>query len=120
MVGALVSTTGAASAIVTRRALLSADNPGRYRPRVAGLRWLRHVPWQIVTDSVHLLHPRGQVAALRMPVDERAAALRGFAALVLSVSPGSYVIKVAPEENALVVHKAARRDTALEREVVAR
>lgn len=81
------------------------------------LRWLRHLPWQIISDSVRLLRPRGQVAVVRMPVDDRAAALRGFAALVLSTSPGDYVIKVVPDENTLLVHRASGRGTVMEREV---
>jgi multisubunit Na+/H+ antiporter MnhE subunit len=117
VIGALAATGGAAAAVATRRALLSADNPERYRPRFAWLRWLRHVPGQIVTDSARLLRPRGQVATVRMPADDRAAARRGFSALVLSISPGDYVIKVDPDENTLTIHRAVRRDSALEREV---
>ncbi len=87
--GSLTAAAGAAGAVVTRRALLSADNAESYRPRRSWLRVLPSLAARIPVDAVRLLRPRGAFAELRLPEDERAAALRGFAALAVSTSPGT-------------------------------
>jgi multisubunit Na+/H+ antiporter MnhE subunit len=116
-VGAVTAAAGAVSAVLTRRALLSADNAERYRPRVAWLRWLLPLPGQILADAVRLVRPRGELARLGLPADDRAAALRGFAALAVSASPGTFVADVDPDRNDLVVHRIDGRPSALERGV---
>ncbi|MCW2945749.1 MAG: hypothetical protein JWR24_2466 [Actinoallomurus sp.] len=117
VVGVSASAAGAATAVVVRRSLLAADNDERYRPRISWLRWLLLLPGQIVADSVRLLRPRGEFAELRLADDERAAALRGFAALAVSTSPGTYAVDVDPDRDVLVVHRVTGRPSALEREV---
>jgi multisubunit Na+/H+ antiporter MnhE subunit len=117
LVGAATATAGAAAAVVTRRALLAADNPEKYRPRLSWLRWLVVLPVQILADSVRLLRPRGRFVELRLPADDRPAALRGFAALAVSTSPGTYVVEVVPDRNVLVLHRITERPSALERAV---
>jgi multisubunit Na+/H+ antiporter MnhE subunit len=117
IVGALASAAAAAAAVVTRRALLSADNPERYEPRPGWLRWALPIPAQILADSVRLLRPRGRFGEVALPEDDRAAALRGFAALAVSTSPGTYVTEVDPDRNILVVHRITPRPSAVERAV---
>ena len=117
VVGALTAAAAAAAAVVTRRALLSADNAEHYRPRPSWLRWAVPIPARILTDSVRLLRPRGGFAELTLPRDRRAAALRGFATLAVSTSPGTYVADVDPDRNVLVVHRIAPRPSAVERAV---
>ena len=117
VVGALASAASAGAAVVTRRALLSADNPERYQPRPGWLRWALPIPAQIVTDSVRLLRPRAGFAEVPLPEDRRAAALRGFAALAVSTSPGTYVTEVDPDRDVLVVHRIAARPSRTERAV---
>lgn len=97
--------------------LLAADNDERYRPRARWLRWLLPLPVQVLTGAVRLLHPHGRFAEVRLPEDPRAAALRGFAVLALSVAPDGYVAGVESSRNVLTVHRLGRRPTALEREV---
>ncbi len=116
-VGAASAAAGAAGAVLTRRALLAADNDERYRPRPAWLRWLPRVPVQILADSVRLLRPRGEFAEIHLPGDRRSAALRGFASLVVSVSPGTYVADVDTDRDVLIVHRIGGRPSALERRV---
>jgi multisubunit Na+/H+ antiporter MnhE subunit len=117
VVGALAAAAGAAGAVVTRRALLSADNAQHYRPRVSWLRWLLPLPAQILADAVRLTRPHGGFAELRLPADDRAAALRGFATLAVSASPGTYVTGVDPDRDVLIVHRITDRPSALERAV---
>jgi multisubunit Na+/H+ antiporter MnhE subunit len=117
VVGALAAAAGAAGAVVTRRALLSADNAQRYRPRVSWLRRLLPLPGQILADAVRLTRPHGGFAELRLPDDDRAAALRGFATLVVSASPGTYVAGVDPDRDVLIVHRITDQSSALERAV---
>lgn len=117
VVGVLASAAGAAVAVVVRRALLAADNAERYRPRSAWLRWILPLPAQIVVDAVHLVRPRGRLAESRLPRDDRAAALRGFAVLAVSTSPGAYVAEVDPDRDVLVVHRVGPRPSAVERRV---
>lgn len=115
--GAASAAAGAASAVVTRRALLSADNAERYRPRAAWLRWLLPLPGEILADAVRLVRPRGGLATLGLRRDDRAAALRGFAALVVSASPGTFVADVDPDRNELIVHRITDRLSPMERRV---
>lgn len=117
LVGVPAAAAGAAVAVVTRRALLAADNPERYLPRPAWLRWLLPLPVQILTDSLRLLRPHGEFDELRLPDDDRRAALRGFAALTVSASPGAYVAEVLPDRGDLVLHRISRRRSAVEREI---
>lgn len=117
LVGTLAAAAGAAAAVVTRRALLAADNTEPYLPRPAWLRWLLPLPVQILTDSIRLLRPHGEFAELRLPDDDRRAALRGFAALAVSASPGTYVAEDLPDRNDLVLHRISRRPSAVEREI---
>jgi multisubunit Na+/H+ antiporter MnhE subunit len=118
VVGAITGAAGAASAVLTRRTLLAADNDERYRPRARWLPWFLRLPDQVVTGSVRLLmRPRGEFAEIRLPEDERAAARRGFTALVLSVTPNTYVADVDPERDTCVIHRIGERPTTLERQV---
>ncbi|MDN3357965.1 hypothetical protein [Actinomadura sp. DC4] len=117
VVGALASAAAAAAAVVARRALLSTDNPERYRPRPGWLRWALPIPAQILADSVRLVRPRGGLAELPLPEDHRAAALRGFASLAVSTSPGTFVTAVDPDRNILVVHRISPRPSPAERAV---
>lgn len=117
VVGALASAAGAAVVAVTHRALLAVDNPERSLPRPAWLRWILPLPAQIVADAVRLVRPRGRLAELRLPRDSRAAALRGFAVLAVSTSPGTYVAEVDPDHDVLVVHRVGPRPSAVERRV---
>jgi multisubunit Na+/H+ antiporter MnhE subunit len=118
VVGAVTGAAGAASAVLTRRTLLAADNDERYRPRARWLRWLLRLPDQAVTGFVRLLaRPRGEFTEIRLPQDERAAARRGFSALVLSVAPNAYVADVDPDHETCVIHRIGERPSALEREV---
>jgi multisubunit Na+/H+ antiporter MnhE subunit len=75
------------------------------------------LPVQILVDAVRLLRPYGRFAELRLPDDSRAAALRGFAALVVSASPGTYAAEVLPDRNVLVIHRITGRPSAVEREI---
>jgi hypothetical protein len=117
VVGAVTAVAGAGAAVLTRRSLLAADNDERYRPRAGWLRWLVPLPAQILTGSVRLLRPRGNFGEVRLPEDQRAAALRGFSVLVLSVAPDAYVVDVDPERNELLLHRAGGHGSALERKV---
>lgn len=118
VVGTITAAVGAGAAVITRRALTSAGSREGYRPRPAWLRWLRPLPAQIAGDSIRLLRPRGGFGELRLPAEEeRMAALRGFAELAVSVSPGTYVVEVAPRENTFVVHRVGEAASAVEREV---
>jgi multisubunit Na+/H+ antiporter MnhE subunit len=116
VVGALTAAAGAAAAVVTRRTLSATDGPESYRPRREWVRWLRPLPLQIPRDAVRLLRPRGDFAEMRLPADDRAAALRGFAALAVSTSPGTYVTEVDPGRGVFVVHRVGGL-SAVEREV---
>ena len=117
VVGGVTGVACGAAAVLTRRTLLDPDG-GRYRPRTAWLRWLLRLPDQAVTGFVRLLgRPRGRFAELPLPDDDRAAERRGFAALVLSVAPSTYVTDVDPERRTLLVHRIGDRPSALEREV---
>jgi multisubunit Na+/H+ antiporter MnhE subunit len=117
VVGALGSAAAAAAAVLTRRAQLSADNPERYQPRAGWLRWALLIPAQIVADSVRLLRPHGGFGEVALREDDRAAALRGFAALAVSTSPGTYVTEVDPDQNVLVVHRITPKPSRVERAV---
>lgn len=115
--GALTAAAGAAGAVLTRRVLLSAGDAESYRPRLAWLRVLPSLAARIPVDAVRLLRPRGEFAELRLPEDERPAALRGFAALAVSTSPGTYVAEVDPDEERFVLHRIRGPRSALERAV---
>lgn len=117
VVGGAAAAACAAAAVASRRALLAAGNDERYRPRARWLRWLVPLPPQILIGTVRLLRPRGEFTEVGLPQDTRAAALRGFAVLALSVAPNGYVADVEPERNVLVIHRLGGRPTALEREV---
>lgn len=117
VVGALGAAAGAAVAVFSRRALLTTDDHEHYLPRPAWLRWVLPLPAQIVADAVRLVRPRGRLAELRLPRDDRAAALRGFAVLAVSTSPGTYVAEVDPEGDVLLVHRVGPRPSAVERRV---
>jgi multisubunit Na+/H+ antiporter MnhE subunit len=117
VVGALTSAAAAAAAVVARRALLSADNPERYQARPGWLRWALPIPAQILADSVRLVRPRAGFGEMALPEDDRAAALRGFAALAVSTSPGTYVTQVDPDRGVLVVHRTTPRPSRVERAV---
>jgi len=118
VVGAITAAAGGGAAVVTRRALSAGGDQEGYRPRPAWLRWLRPLPAQVVGDSIRLLRPYGGFGELRLPADDdRAAALRGFAALAVSTSPGTYVAEVDLRENTFVVHRVTARASAVEREV---
>lgn len=116
VVGALTAAAGAAAAVVTHRTLSAAGISESYRPRHEWIRWLRPLPLQILGDVVRLVRPRGGFAELRLPADDRAAALRGFAGLVVSTSPGTYVAEVDPDHDVFVVHRVGGL-SAVEREV---
>jgi multisubunit Na+/H+ antiporter MnhE subunit len=118
VVGAATGAAGAASAVLTRRTLLAADNDERYRPRARWLRWLLLLPGEIVAGFARLLvRPRGEFTEIHLPADGRPAARRGFTALALSVAPNTYVADVDPDRDTVVIHRIGERPSALEREV---
>jgi multisubunit Na+/H+ antiporter MnhE subunit len=106
VVGAVAAVPGAAVAVLTRRALL----PGAGRaPRRVPLRALRLLPVQIVVDAARLVRPR--VPATFATVTDEG----GPVALVLSISPGTYVVDADTEEDRLTVHRVGTRPDRLER-----
>ena len=126
IVDAAAAGAGAAAAVAARRALLTADNPESYRPHARWASWALPLPAQIPLDTLMLARPRlestltelsltpGDEAGGTAP-DNRAAARRGFATLVISSSPGTYVLRVDPDRDVLVLHRVGRKPSALER-----
>jgi multisubunit Na+/H+ antiporter MnhE subunit len=101
----------AGTAAVARRAVrLDA------RPPVATLRWLAALPWSIVLDTGRVLalpwRPRarasvGEFRRMRIgPPGESSGAVgrRAMAAVLLSATPGGYVVDVDPASGTALVH----------------
>ncbi|GAA0369806.1 hypothetical protein [Actinoallomurus spadix] len=109
VVGAAAAVFGAAAAVATRRALLTDLAIARPRPRVLLL-----LPPQIVRDCLLLLRParRGRFAEVAMP-----SRRDGVLTLLLSLSPGAYVVRVSPDRDTVQVHRAEDRSSLLEREL---
>ena len=116
VVGAAAAAAGAVAAVAARHALLTADNDGSYRPRA---RWLAPLPAQVIRDLARLTRRRvhGEYGDIALPPDDRAAAQRGLAALVISAPPGTYVVEVDPDDDVLLVHRIGREPSALERKI---
>jgi multisubunit Na+/H+ antiporter MnhE subunit len=101
----------AVMAVLTRRAV-HADA----RPPAEVLRWLAVVPWSIAVDSVRVLllpwRPRARSAAgtfrrlpLRASGDSPAAVgRRATASVLLSSTPGAYVVDLDPGSGTALVH----------------
>jgi multisubunit Na+/H+ antiporter MnhE subunit len=101
----------AVMAVLTRRAV-RADA----RPPAAMLRWLAVLPWSIVLDAVRVLllpwRPRARTAAgtfRRLPLQAPgnspgAVGRRATASLLLSSTPGAYVVDVDPGSGTALVH----------------
>ncbi|MEV5749332.1 hypothetical protein AB0L00_16065 [Actinoallomurus sp. NPDC052308] len=109
VVGAAAAAFGATAAVATRRTLL--PDLAVARPR---LRVLLLLPPQILRDCVLLLRParRGRFAEVSPPSHRD-----GVLTLLLSVSPGAYVIQVSPDRETIRVHRAEDRPSRLEREL---
>jgi multisubunit Na+/H+ antiporter MnhE subunit len=109
---------GGISAVLAREAY-----GGRWRARARWLAWLRALPGALLTDSVHvvLAAVRGQPGELRTlplpgadsPEHTTRAAMAG---LLLSATPGGYLVDAPPEREGLLLHVVGP-ETALERAV---
>jgi multisubunit Na+/H+ antiporter MnhE subunit len=101
----------AGMAVLTRRAV-RADA----RPPAAALRWLAVLPWSVVVDAVRVLalpwRPRARSSAgsfRRLPMQAtgsspRAVGRRAAASLLVSSTPGAYVVDVDPGSGTALVH----------------
>lgn len=115
----------AVMAVLARRAVRLAA-----RPPAQMLRWLAALPWSIAVDTVRVLalpwRPRGRTSAgefRRMPIGpsgESAPAVgrRAVAALLMSATPGAYVVDVDPDTGTALVHAVGPRSL-IERQVTA-
>lgn len=107
----------------------------RYRPALRWVRWLVPLPATVVADTVRLARllarqiveratgraadqrERGGLRTLRLSPDTRgetAAARRALAMLVVSSTPGTYVVDVDPEEGILLVHALGEEPSRVE------
>jgi multisubunit Na+/H+ antiporter MnhE subunit len=91
-----------------------------WRPRLGWVRWLAPLPAQIVTDSARVLavavrglggdRDPGELREIRLAAGEDPAARsahQALAGLMLSLTPGTFVLESDPEENIVVVHSLA-------------
>jgi multisubunit Na+/H+ antiporter MnhE subunit len=113
----------AVMAVLTRRAVRV-----EARPPVAALRWLVVLPWSIVLDAVRVLvlpwRPRSRARAgtfRRLPLhapgnSPGAVGRRATAALLVSSTPGAFVVDVDPGSGTALVH-AVGSESPVEREV---
>jgi hypothetical protein len=89
-----------------------------YRPRRAWLRWFLTVPKEIVTDTAWLAvllmrRMRGEDVTGRFrrvtlppaPEGPSRAARDALATLALSTAPGSYVVRIDPDTDAVLLHE---------------
>lgn len=110
LVGAVAAAACAAAAVAVHRVLLGdLDSHG------GALRALPLLPAQIVRDCGALFRPRVEGRFAEVPV--RAGGGGGLATVVLSASPGTYVVRVARDRRTLLVHRIGRRVSRLERVV---
>jgi multisubunit Na+/H+ antiporter MnhE subunit len=105
---------GAACAVVAVLARRAARLDAR--PPAAMLRWLLALPWSIVLDTGRVLvlpwRPRIRTSAgefRRVPIGPpgntpRAVGRRAIAAVIMSATPGAYVVDVDPGEGTALVH----------------
>jgi multisubunit Na+/H+ antiporter MnhE subunit len=113
----------AVMAVLARRAVRLAA-----RPPAETLRWLGALPWSIAVDTVRVLalpwRPASRSSAGRFrrtplgPLGESATAVgrRTAAALLISATPGSYVVDVDPDTGTALVHAVGPRSL-IERQV---
>jgi multisubunit Na+/H+ antiporter MnhE subunit len=90
---------------------------GRWRPQPRWAAWLLTVPVNVVVDTigvwaaavraVRTRRPSGYDQVLQQPAEETediAATRRALATLVLSASPGSYIVDFDPDRRQLLAH----------------
>jgi multisubunit Na+/H+ antiporter MnhE subunit len=100
------------------------------RPPAEMVRWLGALPWSIAVDTVRVLalpwRPRSRSSAgqfRRMPLgppgtSAAAVGRRTAAALLMSATPGAYVVDVDPATGTALVHAVGPRSL-IERQVAA-
>jgi multisubunit Na+/H+ antiporter MnhE subunit len=115
----------AVMAVLARRAVRLAA-----RPPAGMLRWLAALPWSIAVDTVRVLalpwRPGSRSSAgefRRMslgPPGQSASAVgrRTAAALLMSATPGAYVVDVDPDSGTALVHAVGPRSL-IERKIAA-
>lgn len=111
---------------VARRARLASGIRWSLRARWA--RWLPHVPWALVHDTVRMLilaarrddsdDDRFTTVALDEPGSaDRRAGWEAAATTVLAATPGSVVVDAGEEHDHLMIHQPPVGDTGLRRAV---
>jgi multisubunit Na+/H+ antiporter MnhE subunit len=109
VVGTVAAAAGAGVAVAARRALLPRAGHGSQAVPLSALGLL---PVQIVTDAARLARPRVSGTFAEVP------ARGGPAALVLSASPGTYVVGADTEHGTVTVHRIATGPDRLERALI--
>lgn len=103
---------------------------GAWRPRPGWIRWWAVLPLSVLSDTVRVFalaaRPRrgpgakGRVTTVQLPRDGQeavAAARLALTTLVVSSTPGTFVIADDPQAHRLVVHSLSDRPTLMERVV---
>lgn len=93
---------------------------GRWHPRPRWATWLLTLPVTVIADTLGVWRAAARAAfypgqsgrerLVQLPADEPddvAATRRGLVTLVLSASPGSYVIDFDPDRSELLIHTLA-------------
>lgn len=111
LVGAVFAAACAATALVTRRVLLTEAGSCRVPARA-----LWFLPQQVAYDTRVLVLPRleGRFEELTL----RPGTANGVATLLLSTAPGTYVVRVSSDRDRLLVHRIGAGPSRLDREVM--